>query len=101
MLAITGMSFDALSKSIKDLNKSFRDGSSRAVSIGLVNGPDRHVVVGDPVSLHALYGVLDQLRPNGADQGRVPFSQRKPDFSMEYLKTTIPFHCDTLEGAIK
>ncbi len=51
----------------------------------------------------ALYGPVTSLRkvraPSGLDQSKIPFSQRKPVFSVRFLVGNLPYHSHYLEGA--
>ncbi|KAI4523665.1 FabD/lysophospholipase-like protein, partial [Schizophyllum commune Loenen D] len=50
----------------------------------------------------ALYGLVQNLRkvkaPSGLDQSKVPFSQRKPVFSVRFLVVNAPYHSEYLTG---
>ncbi len=63
------------------------------------NGLKAFVVTGPA---HALWGLVTSLRkvkaPSGLDQSKVPFSQRKPVFTVRFLVVNVPYHSKYLEG---
>lgn len=36
--------------------------------------------------------------PNGLDQSKIPYSSRKPVFTMRFLPVSVPFHSEYLSG---
>ena len=50
----------------------------------------------------ALFGLVTSLRkikaPSGLDQSKVPFSQRKPVFSIRFLGVGVRYHSEYLAG---
>lgn len=98
MLSVTGLAESALEKFIKANNAHLAEGHK--VAISLFNGPRNFIVTGPPRSLFGLVGSLRTKRAEtGADQTRVPFSKRKPVFTMRFLPVGVPYHSNYLAGA--
>ena len=97
MLSVSGIEQSLLEKLINQTNK-FLD-SSIQIGISLNNGPKNFVVTGPPKSL---YGLVLTLRKSKAspsdDQSKIPFSQRKPVFSVRFLPICAPFHSNALSS---
>ncbi|TFK75163.1 fatty acid synthase [Pluteus cervinus] len=97
MLSITGLLLKDLEPHLKTTN-SFLPSNSK-LHISLHNGPRAFVVTGPS---RALYGLVINLRkvraPSGTDQSKIPFSQRKPVFSIRFLNVGVPYHSDYLVG---
>ena len=97
MLAVTGLSLKDLQAHIAKTNKHLPDNSK--IGISLYNGPKAFVVTGPS---RALYGLVTHLRkvraPSGLDQSKIPFSQRKPVFSVRFLVIGFPYHSKYLEN---
>jgi fatty acid synthase subunit alpha, fungi type len=97
MLSVTGLALGDLEPHIKKTNLHLPSNSQLCVS--LYNGPRAFVVNGPP---RALYGLVTNLRKikaeSGKDQSKVPFSQRKPVFSIRFLVVGVPYHSAYLEG---
>jgi fatty acid synthase subunit alpha len=97
MLSITGLSLKELEPHIKKTNSHLVDNSK--LNVSLHNGPRAFVVTGPA---RALYGLVTSLRkvraPSGLDQSKVPFSQRKPVFSVRFLVVGVPYHSEYLDG---
>ncbi len=73
---------------------------NQKVHIGLVNGPRNFVVSGPPASLCGLNSHLRKIKaPTGLDQTRIPFSERKPNFTAVFLPIGAPFHSQYLQSA--
>ena len=91
MLLITGLQLKDLEGHIAKTNKHLPENSQ--IGVSLHNGPKAFVVTGPP---RALYGLVTNLRkvraPGGLDQSKVPFSQRKPVFSVRFLVVGVPYH---------
>ena len=98
MLSVTGLSLNELQPHISKTNKHLPEASQLFVS--LHNGPKAHVITGPS---KALFGLVTSLRkvkaPTGADQSKVPFSQRKPVFSTRFLVVGVPYHSEYLIDA--
>lgn len=98
MLAVTGLALSDLEPHIKKTNVHLAANSQLHVS--LHNGPRAFVVTGPA---RALYGLVTNLRkvraPNGLDQSKTPFSQRKPVFSVRFLVVNAPYHSEYLASA--
>ncbi|KAH7093843.1 hypothetical protein BKA62DRAFT_761063 [Auriculariales sp. MPI-PUGE-AT-0066] len=76
--------------------------SSRTQS-RVAKAPHRAPLITGPA--RALFGLVTALRqiraPSGLDQTRVPFSQRKPTFSIRYFTVGVPYHSEYLAGATR
>ncbi|KAF8969171.1 fatty acid synthase [Flammula alnicola] len=98
MLSVTGLTLKELNPHIAKTNKHLPADSQLFVS--LHNGPKAFVVTGPS---KALFGLVTSLRhikaPSGADQSKVPFSQRKPVFSIRFLVVGVPYHSQYLVDA--
>ena len=98
MLSINGLELSALRSHIEATNKHLPLNSQ--LSVSLYNGPRNLVVTGPP---RALYGLVTNLRkvraPNGQDQSKVPYSQRKPAFGVRFLVVNAPYHSTYLASA--
>lgn len=97
MLSVTGLGLKELEGHIKKTNSHLPENSQ--LQISLYNGLKAFVVTGPA---RALYGLVTSLRkvkaPSGLDQSKVPFSQRKPVFSVRFLVVNVPYHSHYLEG---
>ncbi|KAF8656258.1 hypothetical protein AX16_002694 [Volvariella volvacea WC 439] len=97
MLSVTGLPLNELEPHLKKTNSHLPPNSQLHVS--LHNGPRAFVVTGPS---RALYGLVTSLRkvraPSGQDQSKVPFSQRKPVFSIRFLAVGVPYHSEYLDG---
>lgn len=90
--------------SLKDLeshtaktNKHLSDNSLLEVS--LHNGPKAFVVTNPSKALYGLVtGHRGIMAPSGADQSKVPFSQRKPVVFLRFLIVGVPFHSQYLNN---
>ncbi|KAF8907276.1 fatty acid synthase [Gymnopilus junonius] len=95
MLSVTGLSLKELQPHITKTNKYLPTNSQLSVSLN--NGPKAFVVTGPP---KALFGLVTSLRkvkaPSGLDQSKIPFSQRKPVFSIRFLVVGVPYHSEYL-----
>ncbi|EKM73825.1 hypothetical protein AGABI1DRAFT_134019 [Agaricus bisporus var. burnettii JB137-S8] len=70
------------------------------LGVSLYNGPRAFIVTGPARASHGLVTNLRKVRvPSGADQSKVPFSQRKPAFSVHFLVVGIPYHSPYLKDA--
>lgn len=98
MLAVSGLARNTLESQIGKTNKHLAANSQ--LSIGLNNGPKNAVVVGPARALYGLATALRKIRaPAGADQSKIPYSQRKIVFSMRFLVVNVPYHSDYLKTA--
>lgn len=67
------------------------------IEVALVNGPSHAVLAGPPLSLHGFNVWLRAVKaPSKGAQGRIPFSQRKPEINNRFLPITSPFHSSYL-----
>ncbi|PPQ94469.1 hypothetical protein CVT25_001102 [Psilocybe cyanescens] len=98
MLSVTGLSLKELELHIAKTNKHLPANSQLFVS--LHNGPKAFVVTGPS---KALFGLVTSLRKvkasTGLDQSKVPFSQRKPVFSIRFLVVGVPYHSEYMSEA--
>ena len=79
MLSITGLSLKELKPHIAKTNKHLPSISQLFVSLN--NGPKVFVITGPSKALFRLITSLRKIKaPNGLNQSKVPFSQRKPVF---------------------
>ncbi|KAH9923242.1 uncharacterized protein B0H18DRAFT_1120509 [Fomitopsis serialis] len=63
------------------------------------NAPKAFVVTGPARALYGLVTLLRKVRaPNGLDQSKIPFSQRKPVFSVRFLVVGVLYHSEYLRG---
>ncbi|KAK6458738.1 S-acyl fatty acid synthase thioesterase [Scheffersomyces xylosifermentans] len=98
MLSIRDLSIDQVEKFIEQTNKHLP--KEKHIAISLINGARNLVVSGPPESLYGLNLTLrNNKAPNGLDQSRIPFSQRKLKFSNRFLPIFAPFHSQLLESA--
>ncbi|KAJ2465120.1 fatty acid synthase alpha subunit Lsd1, partial [Coemansia sp. RSA 2320] len=74
--------------------------ADRQIALSLINGPRSFVITGPPQSLYGFNLSLRKLKaPAGLDQNRVPYSQRKLQFTTRFLPITGPFHSEYLASA--
>ncbi|KAF8638240.1 hypothetical protein AX17_002262 [Amanita inopinata Kibby_2008] len=100
MLSITGLELKELEPHLTKTN-SFLPHNAQ-IGISLHNGPRAFVITGPARSLHGLVTSLRKVRaPTGADQSKIPFSQRKPAFSIRFLVVGVPYHSGYLHGAVE
>lgn len=98
MLAVSGLGRSTLDAQITKTNAHLP--ANAKLSVGLNNGPKNAVVVGPARALYGLVTALRKIRaPAGADQSKIPFSQRKIAFSTRFLVVNVPYHSDYLKGA--
>ncbi|KDQ57051.1 hypothetical protein JAAARDRAFT_35647 [Jaapia argillacea MUCL 33604] len=96
MLSIHGLLLKELEAHINSTNKHLPDNSELYVS--LHNGPRAFVVTGPAKALYGLVTYLRKIRaPSSLDQSKIPFSQRKPVFSVRFLVVNVPFHSQYLD----
>jgi len=102
MLSVRGLPHEYLSKAVSKYNEVFDDeNSSKAIRVGLINGMENCVVVGQEESLYAFRAALErQFPPAQVSQARVPYSERKFEYAVEYIKVTAPFHSPVLAKAV-
>jgi fatty acid synthase subunit alpha len=97
MLSVTGLALKDLEVHITNTNKHLPGVSQ--LQISLHNGSKAFVVTGPP---KALFGLVTSLRKvkasSGLDQSKIPFSQRKPVFSIRFLVVGVPYHSDYISG---
>jgi len=97
MLSVTGLSLMDLSPHVTKTNSHLPSDSQ--LHISLHNGPCAFIVCGPAWVLYGLVMNLRKIRaPSGADQSGIPFSQRKPVFSIRFLVIGVPCHSKYLHG---
>ncbi|OMH81189.1 Fatty acid synthase subunit beta, partial [Zancudomyces culisetae] len=97
MLLVSNLNRKEVEKHISATNKYLPEGQK--VSLSLINGPRAFVVSGPPKSLYGMNLMLRKIKePEGLDQNRIPYSQRKLKFSSRFLPITLPFHSDYLQN---
>ncbi|KAJ2143604.1 fatty acid synthase alpha subunit Lsd1, partial [Coemansia sp. RSA 678] len=98
MLSVSRLRQSDVEKHIEATNRHLP--ADRQIALSLINGPRSFVVTGPAQSLYGLNLSLRKLKaPAGLDQNRVPFSQRKLQFSTRFLPITAPFHSEYLAAA--
>ncbi|KAF9007571.1 fatty acid synthase [Cyathus striatus] len=98
MLSVTGLALKELEPHIAKTNKHLPTNSQIFVSLN--NGPKAFVITGPAKALHGLVTSLRKIRaPSGTEQSKIPFSQRKPVFSIRFLVVAVPYHSEYLAGA--
>lgn len=97
MLSITGLNLHEVESHIAKTNAHLPSNSH--LHISLYNGPRAFVITGPARALHGLVNSLRKVRaPNGLDQSKIPFSQRKPVFSVRFLVVGVAYHSAYLSG---
>lgn len=98
MLSINGLGLQELERYVAKSNNLLADNSK--LSLSLHNGIKAFIVTGPPRALYGLVVSLRKIRAqSGADQSKIPHSQRKPVFSMRFLMINVPYHSHYLSGA--
>ncbi|KAJ2678474.1 fatty acid synthase alpha subunit Lsd1 [Coemansia spiralis] len=98
MLSVSRLRQSDVDKHIEATNRHLP--ADRQIALSLINGPRSFVVTGPAQSLYGLNLSLRKLKAApGLDQNRVPFSQRKLQFSTRFLPITAPFHSEYLAAA--
>ena len=91
MLSVRGLPREILIDHINATNGHLSE--DKYISICLTNGRSNLVVGGHAASLCALNSRLRKFKPRkGADQTRIPFTQRKIAFTSIFLPISVPFH---------
>ncbi|GMM50358.1 tetrafunctional fatty acid synthase subunit [Starmerella bacillaris] len=98
MLAVRELSLEQLQHFVDQTNKFLSP--EKQVSVSLVNGPRSFVVSGPPMSLYGLNRLLRNVKADpDANEGRIPYSERKLKIVNRFLRVTVPFHCSLLKDA--
>ena len=98
MLNVMNLSLTQVEDQIYQVNKYLANDDK--IMVVLINGVRNIVVGGPPLSLVSFNNQIRQLKPpEGADQSRIPFRERKVQFSSRFLPITVPFHSSYLETA--
>ncbi|MCJ1282192.1 beta subunit of fatty acid synthetase [Xylographa opegraphella] len=99
MLSIRDMSIHSVQEVVGDVNQHLD--ISQRIEVSLINARNKIVVSGPPLSLHTLnLRLRSRKAPAGVNQARIPFSERKPNFSHRFLPITAPFHSSHLSEAV-
>lgn len=98
MLSVRDLSREQVESFIQATNLHLP--ADQHVAVSLVNGARNLVVSGPTKSLYGLNLALRKAKaPAGLDQLRIPFSERKLQFSNRFLLIRTPFHLHLLAGA--
>lgn len=98
LLMVRGLPEQKLENLLATCNQQL--GVREHLYLALKNGPQNYVVAGSPRSLRGLTLRLRKMRAQpGSDQGRVPFSQRRPEIQCQFLPVSAPFHSQHLAMA--
>ena len=98
MLSIAGSTLSELQPHVRKTNQHLPDNSESQLHLSLYNGPKTFVVTGPPKALFSVITSLRKVRAqSGLDQSKIPFSQRKPVFSIRYLLVGVPYHSEYLD----
>jgi fatty acid synthase subunit beta, fungi type len=98
MLNVSNFKRQQLQRHIDSINEHLEP--ELRITLALVNGPSNLVVSGPSPSLYALNVKIRQMKaPIGLDQGRTPFSARKPELLNRFLPMSVAFHNPHLEEA--
>ncbi|XP_006457279.1 hypothetical protein AGABI2DRAFT_146869 [Agaricus bisporus var. bisporus H97] len=97
VLSVAGLPLKDLEVHIKKTSSHLPANSQHSVS--LYYGPRAFIVTGPARALHGIVTNLRKVRaPNGADQSKVSFMQRKPAFSVRFLVVGVPYHSPYLKS---
>ncbi|RMZ69319.1 Fatty acid synthase subunit beta [Pyrenophora seminiperda CCB06] len=99
MLNVAGCDLKRLQTYIDEVNGFLTE--SQRVSIALINGRTNFVVAGPTLSVCALARKLRRVKASPEEfQDKMPFSSRKPEFSLQFLPISAPFHTPHLRQAV-
>ena len=97
VLSVTGLTLKELQQHISKTNQYLPANSQLHMS--LHNGSKAFVITGPSKALFGLIMILRKVRAqSGLDQSKMPFSQRKPVFSIRFLLIGVPYHSEYLDG---
>ncbi|OLY80881.1 Fatty acid synthase subunit alpha [Smittium mucronatum] len=97
MLVVSNLDKKSIETHVEAINQHLPE--DRRIFISLTNGPKASVISGPSQSLYGLNLMLRKIKePEGLDQSRVPFSERKLKFSSRFLPITLPFHSKYLSS---
>ncbi|KAI0033531.1 fatty acid synthase [Vararia minispora EC-137] len=100
MLTVVGPQLKDLETHVAKTNKHLP--ANCQLEISLHNGPKAFVVTGPPKSLYGLVASLRKvMAPSGADQSKIPFSQRKPVIILRFLLVNVPYHSQYLKDGVE
>ena len=96
MLSIADLTLKELQPHVSKTNQHLPAISQLHAS--LHNGLKTFVVTGPPKAVFGLVTSLRKVRAqSGLDQSKIPFSQRKPVFSVRFLLVGVPYHSEYLD----
>jgi fatty acid synthase subunit beta, fungi type len=96
MLSVRGLDWESIEELVQEMNSHLEEKDSAYVA--LINSRDNVVVAGPPLSLRGTNLRLRKMKaPEGLDQSRVPFNQRKPVVQHQFLPISATFHTPHLE----
>jgi fatty acid synthase subunit beta, fungi type len=99
MLSVRGLDQKSVTKIIGGFNESLT--TNERVYLALINARDNFVIAGPPRSLYGLnIRLRNQRAPDGLDQARIIFNQRKPVIRHEFLPMSAAFHSPYCEPAL-
>ncbi|RLV90824.1 Fatty acid synthase subunit beta [Spathaspora sp. JA1] len=98
MLSVRDLTIEQVESFINQTNSHLPQ--EKHIAISLVNGARNLVVSGPPESLYGFnLNLRNKKAPNGLDQSRIPFSDRKLKCSNRFLPIFAPFHSHLLADA--
>lgn len=98
MLAVRGLNEAEICTILTSVNGNLQP--QQHVHIALVNSKDNIVIAGPPKSLRGLNLYLRRIKaPEGTDQSRLLFKQRRPVIDHQFLPISAPFHSPYLNDA--
>ncbi|KAI5956395.1 FAS1 [Candida jiufengensis] len=98
MLSVRDLSIDKVKKFIEQTNNHLP--KEKHIAISLINGARNLVLSGPPESLYGFnLNLRNNKAPNGLDQSRIPFSERKLKCTNRFLPIFSPFHSHLLADA--
>ncbi|CAK9441726.1 uncharacterized protein LODBEIA_P55940 [Lodderomyces beijingensis] len=98
MLSVRDLPIDKVNKFIDQTNSHLP--KEKHIAISLINGARNLVLSGPPESLYGFNLNLRNIKaPNGLDQSRVPYSERKLKCTNRFLPIISPFHSHLLAEA--
>lgn len=98
MLSVRDLPTSKVEKFIEQTNAHLP--KEKHIAISLINGARNLVLSGPPESLYGFNLNLRNVKaPNGLDQSRIPFSERKLKCSNRFLPIFCPFHSHLLADA--
>ncbi|KAJ2742311.1 fatty acid synthase alpha subunit Lsd1, partial [Coemansia sp. BCRC 34301] len=97
-VSVQGITQPALEHHISRFN-SQQTSSDQHMYISVINTTHHFIVTGHINSAVAFVASLSELRED-SDQPRVPFAERKPTITFQYMSIPVPYHCPLLEPLV-